>query len=163
VETLPGLVGREAVLREIRTALDEAAGGRGRLLLLTGDPGMGKSAVLLAAAGLAEARSFAVHRGQCVSELGVPPLWPWTQVLRSMAADGSDLDPWLVRHLIEVGGGIGAEEPAAPFRLYDAVASRDAPPSGRCCWLSTTCSGPTTDRSPYSASLPAGSGRARYG
>ena len=36
-------VGRDTALAELRTGLEEAVAGRGRLLLIAGEPGIGKS------------------------------------------------------------------------------------------------------------------------
>ena len=46
----PGLVGRQDVLTQLRRAVEDAARGRGRLLLLTGEAGIGKTAVAAEAA-----------------------------------------------------------------------------------------------------------------
>ena len=40
-----GLVGRQDVLAQLRRAVEDAARGRGRLLLLAGEAGIGKTAV----------------------------------------------------------------------------------------------------------------------
>jgi predicted ATPase len=48
-----GLVGREDVLAQLGRVVEEAAKGRGGLVLLTGEGGIGKSAVVAAAAGAA--------------------------------------------------------------------------------------------------------------
>ena len=49
-----GPVGRDDVLAELRRVVDEAAAGRGHLLLLAGEAGIGKTTMLTAAADLAE-------------------------------------------------------------------------------------------------------------
>ena len=41
----PVLVGRDGELGELLAGLDDAASGAGRLFLLAGDPGIGKSRV----------------------------------------------------------------------------------------------------------------------
>jgi Holliday junction resolvasome RuvABC ATP-dependent DNA helicase subunit len=51
--TFGSFVGRAQELADLRVALDDACTGRGRLLLLSGDPGIGKTrlAVEIAAGG----------------------------------------------------------------------------------------------------------------
>lgn len=45
-----GLVGRSDVLAQLGRAVGDAAGGRGRLVLLTGEAGIGKTSVAAQAA-----------------------------------------------------------------------------------------------------------------
>ena len=82
----PGLVGRAAELRALAAALARAAAGRGRLVAVTGEAGIGKTRLLeglVRAAGLPASR---VLRGRCPEQLGAPSYWPWTRVLRAHAA-----------------------------------------------------------------------------
>src|SRR6266516_3385775 len=65
VERGGGLVGREAVLGVAEAALDEMLSGAGQLLLVTGEPGMGKSAVLTEVARRGSHRGARVLRGVC--------------------------------------------------------------------------------------------------
>ena len=58
-----GPVGRDDVLAELRRVVDEAAAGRGHLLLLAGEAGIGKTTMLTAAAGFAESRGVRVGWG----------------------------------------------------------------------------------------------------
>jgi tetratricopeptide (TPR) repeat protein len=81
------LVGREPVLATARAALDECLAGTGQLLLISGEPGIGKTAVMAELAGEAATRGARVLRGSCWDG-GAPAYWPWVQVLR--AADLSE-------------------------------------------------------------------------
>src|SRR5262249_51458081 len=56
----PGRSGREAEMRRVRGLLAEAAAGHGSALLVRGTPGVGKSALLRAAAADATHRGFTV-------------------------------------------------------------------------------------------------------
>jgi len=56
----PGMIGREAEMRRVRGLLADAAEGRGSALLVSGTPGVGKSALLRAAAADATERGFIV-------------------------------------------------------------------------------------------------------
>jgi len=76
VERGGGLVGREAVLGVAEAALDEMLSGAGQLLLVTGEPGIGKSALLTVVARRGAHRGSRVLRGVCWRGDGAPPYWP---------------------------------------------------------------------------------------
>jgi hypothetical protein len=128
------LVGREPVLATADAALDEAMAGAGQFLLISGEPGIGKSALLAELATAATARGARVLRGGCWDGGGTPAYWPWTQVLRAAVEGGpggpglQDLGP--AARLLTVPAPHGADpapvpEPADPagarFQLLDAV------------------------------------------
>ena len=113
----PGsLVGRAPALDALGAALDAAMAGRGSLALITGDPGIGKTALVAHFAGRAAASGVAVAWGRCAEGEGAPAFWPWTQVLRATGglADGED-------HIGPQPGpaGRGAE---GRFLVFDRVA-----------------------------------------
>ncbi len=117
------LVGREHVRAALRAALDESRAGSGRTVLLSGEPGIGKSALLTWLIDEA-APDALVLRGFCWEGDGTPPYWPWTQVLRASGLPAGVLGEaaWLL-------GANGTQEPDtaaaavdAQFRLCDAVA-----------------------------------------
>jgi predicted ATPase len=54
VSGLGGLVGRRDVLAQLGRAVEAATAGRGQVALLTGEAGIGKTAVAAEAAALAE-------------------------------------------------------------------------------------------------------------
>jgi predicted ATPase len=126
VDSAHGLVGRVQWLDAIEASLGDAAHGQSRLLLITGEPGIGKSAMLRAAAELATEHGMAVYRAQCAPEPGAPPLWPWTQVIRALHRDLAAeqvIDPWIVSHLLEPGGEEQAvAETDRRFQLFEALA-----------------------------------------
>ena len=142
-------VGRERELGELAAGLDDAMAGRGRLFLIGGEPGIGKSALTDELADRARERGVRVLSGRCWEAGGAPPYWPWVQSMRSLLEDLRD-DEWrtyagsaaadLAQILPELGAGIDADpEPStldadtARFRLFDATAtflrgvSRDRP------------------------------------
>src|SRR6478736_10052509 len=90
VEPGYGLVGRDAVLREIHATIEGLTPGRGGFVLFSGEPGMGKSALLRVAADLATQRGVAVFTAQCAPEPGAPPLWCWTQLLEGLRAEQAE-------------------------------------------------------------------------
>ena len=79
-------VGREAALATLRAAWTEAASGSGRIALVTGPPGIGKTRLceeLGLEVGQAGARLLTARARDGE---GVPALWLWAQVLRQLAA-----------------------------------------------------------------------------
>lgn len=76
-------VGRQRELGELTMALDSSMAGRGRLVLLAGEPGIGKTHPAQELALEAEARGAQVIWGRCYEEEGTPPFWPWAQIIRS--------------------------------------------------------------------------------
>ncbi len=112
----PGLIGRDDVLAQLVRAVEELAGGRGGLVLLTGEAGIGKSAVVAAAAATAQGRGARVVWGWGWPGEGTPAYWPWVQVFRSLVAAG--------------GGPPGLRRPAPP-RWPGSCPSCRARPTGR--------------------------------
>jgi DNA-binding SARP family transcriptional activator len=80
-------VGRERELAVLLSALDDALAARGRLVLVGGEPGIGKSRLAEELAARAKERGALVVWGRCWEGGGAPPYWPWVQVLRACAAD----------------------------------------------------------------------------
>jgi predicted ATPase len=76
-------VGRRAELAALRGALAAAAAGRGRIVLLVGEPGIGKSRLAEAFEGWARVAGAEVLAGRCFEGPGAPAFWPWAQVLRA--------------------------------------------------------------------------------
>jgi predicted ATPase len=123
------------------SALSErlAAAGRGvgTVVLLAGEPGIGKTRTAEEFAAVAEEHGAAVLWGRCLEGEGAPPFWPWIQILSSHARDR---DSKILRAELGAGGADLAQlapllrerfpdlpplPAAAPdpsrFRLFDAV------------------------------------------
>ena len=97
---------------EESAALDDAlaAAGFGEVvtMLVSGEAGIGKTALLRELAGRASHAGVAVHWGNC-RELGEsPPFWPWIQVMRSMGEG-------------DVGGVALEHQPNDPFAMIDGL------------------------------------------
>jgi DNA-binding SARP family transcriptional activator len=73
------LVGREAELRQLWGVVEDLAAGRGRILLLVGPPGIGKTR-LLSEVSTSPAGRFTWLRGHCHSYGGLPA-WPFVEIL----------------------------------------------------------------------------------
>ena len=76
-------VGRQREMAELTSALDDAMTCRGRLVMLVGEPGIGKTRTAQELAAIAEARGAQVLWGRCYEEQGAPPYWPWVQPIRA--------------------------------------------------------------------------------
>ncbi|WP_173082491.1 ATP-binding protein [Phytohabitans rumicis] len=76
-----GLVGREGELAALDALLASALAGDGAVALVVGEAGIGKSAVVEAAAHRAAGAGVPVLAGRAVAEDGAPAFWPWQRVL----------------------------------------------------------------------------------
>jgi DNA-binding SARP family transcriptional activator/tetratricopeptide (TPR) repeat protein len=103
-------VGRGDELAQLVAGLDDAIAGRGRLFLLVGDAGIGKSRLADELIEVARARRVDVLVGRCWEAGGAPAYWPWVQSLRELGGDAlfeSERD---------------AADEGARFRLFDTTA-----------------------------------------
>jgi predicted ATPase len=75
-------VGRQREMGELKAALEEALSGQGRLVMLAGEPGIGKTRTARELASYAEAQGMQVLWGWCYEEAGAPPYSSWLQPLR---------------------------------------------------------------------------------
>jgi hypothetical protein len=112
-------------LRDLAAALGRARAGRGGFVLITGDAGLGKTAV--AAEALTTADGFQTIWSWCGSSPARDSLRPWLHVVRALATADADAarfistSPWLT-------GLIGGELPSTDvasetnrWQLFDAV------------------------------------------
>ena len=84
----PGFfVGRTRELTALGQGLDEARSGRGGIVLLEGDPGIGKTRIAEHFSQLAGRADAIALLGRCHEGAGAPAFWPWIQALRAYVAD----------------------------------------------------------------------------
>ena len=130
-------VGRDRELDELNTALEAALGGHGRLVMLVGEPGIGKTRTAQELASRAELRGAQAFWGRCLEEVGAPPYWPWVQPIRSYvqqtsaeqlqpelgrgAASLAELVPELREKLPGLGPPPALEPEQARFRIFDSI------------------------------------------
>jgi tetratricopeptide (TPR) repeat protein len=135
----PAFIGRDGELTDLLAGLDDAVAGSGRLFLLAGDPGIGKSRLAYEVAARAAQRGFKVAWGRCWEAGGAPAYWPWVQSLRACVrgVGGEELRPqlgagapFITQIVAEVAGVLPDVRPAPSadaeggrFRLFDAVAT----------------------------------------
>ena len=139
-------VGRMPELAELSAALRAVHKGFGRVALLAGSGGIGKTRLAQQIALLAQREGVTVLWGRCLEEAGAPPYWPWRQLIRSHLqftgpADAAGLLGGGLRDIagivpevaerFDVPAVAAAVEPApaatpsasqSRFRLFDAVA-----------------------------------------
>jgi len=132
-------VGREAELRLLTDAVADARAGRGRLVVVSGEAGIGKSRLTDEVAAHAKALGVRVLWGRCWEAGGAPAFWPWVQALRSLVRDA---DPDVLReqlgrtapevaHLLpelrelypDLAEPAALDSDGARFRLFEATAS----------------------------------------
>jgi DNA-binding CsgD family transcriptional regulator len=75
------LVGREGELVVLTSALDAVRGGEGRVLMLGGEPGIGKTRLVTELTRLAGEREIPTLVGRTLQEETAPALWPWWEAL----------------------------------------------------------------------------------
>jgi len=132
-------VGRDGELERLRKAFDEAFVGRGSMVMLVGEPGIGKTRAAQELETYARMRGAQVLWGRAHESSGAPAYWPWMQVGNSYTSsndptllndDMQGKAPELVRLFPWLRQGLNVGEPeqladpeAAQFRLFDAYAT----------------------------------------
>lgn len=107
------LLGRDDAVAAVVPALTSAAAGRGRVVVVSGEPGIGKTRLAEAVADLAEERGFRVGRGRWDAE-GSPPLHAWSRALAQA------LGPESVGEVLGPADG-GGDAASVSFRQADGV------------------------------------------
>jgi DNA-binding CsgD family transcriptional regulator len=131
------LVGRKSELGRLRGALDRLAEGHGGLVLVTGEPGIGKTRLVEELDTEATERGAFVAWGRVDEGHGAPPYWPWIQILAAIRSGGDrdlidgalDGVAEVIAPLLPQAGTFAADIPAAAtldpvharFRLHQAV------------------------------------------
>lgn len=132
------IVGRARELEVFRAAFDRMLAARRQLVLISGEPGIGKTRCAQALASVAEDQGALVLWGHCREDAGAPPFWPWVQILRAyveassldevrlnMGAAAKDIAA-LVPELLEVSHpnpqpNVASDSSPARFRTFDAI------------------------------------------
>ncbi len=81
----PGFVGRTPELEQLAAALDRAMGGAGSLVMLVGEPGIGKTRTADEFCAHARAAGAQVLWGRCYDGDWAPPFSPFMEALRDYA------------------------------------------------------------------------------
>jgi hypothetical protein len=96
-------VGRDRELDLRGTRLDDARGGRGQLVLVTGEPGIGKTRLAEELGRHAEAICVPLGWGRASEDEGSPPYWIFRQLARST---GRAMPGLLTRGAAGSGGAV---------------------------------------------------------
>jgi predicted ATPase len=106
------LVGRAGELAGFDGRLAGARARRGGLVLVEGDPGVGKTALANSVVGRARRAGMRTAWGACLEGEGAAAYRPWIQILRELGESGSALlDP--------VDPAVG--EAGSRFQLFDDI------------------------------------------
>lgn len=130
-------VGRRGEMAQLEATLAEALSGQGRIVMLAGEPGIGKTRTAQELTALAEAGGAMVLWGRCYEEEGAPPYWPWVQLIRDYvrrcdygqlssemgfgATNIADLVPEVHDKIPNLKPALDLEPEAARFRLFDSI------------------------------------------
>jgi hypothetical protein len=117
--------------------LETAQASRGRLFLVSGEPGIGKTRIAVEFTAQARERDARVLWGRCWEGTGAPAYWPWVQAIRSVLRS---IDPETLLEMMGPGAsdiaqmfpelhGLFPELPPLPsrdaesarFQLFDAT------------------------------------------
>jgi len=104
-------VGRDQELAQVRAALVAASAGGGRLVLVSGEPGIGKTRLTTAIVEMAGEYDVPVASGYAIDDPGMPPLWPWRRVARTVPALGVVLG-------VAADSGAAVDSAAARFAMF---------------------------------------------
>jgi tRNA A-37 threonylcarbamoyl transferase component Bud32 len=130
-------VGRIQEMTQLREGLKRALTGHGRLFLISGEPGSGKTRLTEELTTYARMRGCCVLVGKCFDGEGAPAFWPWVQAIRRYthdrepselhdvmgagAADIAQLDSEIRQRLPVLPTPPTLEPEQARFRLFDSI------------------------------------------
>ncbi len=132
-----GFVGRDRELNALLAGLEAARSGNGRVFLVSGEPGIGKTRIAVEFANQAREQDVRVLWGRCWDGSGAPAYWPWVQAIRSLfrsvdletladlmgsgAADIAQMFPELYAMFPELSSLPSRDADSARFQLFDAT------------------------------------------
>jgi class 3 adenylate cyclase/tetratricopeptide (TPR) repeat protein len=131
-------VGREAELEQLLRAVERAKNGHGGLVMVVGEPGIGKTRTIEEASSRARNAGFRLLWGRCYEGEGSPPYGPFAEILAEVSkeADSAELRKDLGSYgivMARIAPGLRDRLPDVPeppalqpdeerYRLLDAVA-----------------------------------------
>ncbi|MFF0370487.1 BTAD domain-containing putative transcriptional regulator [Micromonospora sp. NPDC005087] len=116
-------VGRDTELDRLRRAAETAAlRGQPTLVLLSGDPGAGKTALAETLTRRLAAEGWATAWGRSPEYEGAPAAWPWTQITDALAGPTDPSGGAGSGGAVD-GTGAASDPAVARFRRHRAVAS----------------------------------------
>ncbi|MGH3569353.1 MAG: BTAD domain-containing putative transcriptional regulator, partial [Pseudonocardia sp.] len=118
------IVGRAAELAALEAACDGAAGGCGGLVLISGEAGAGKTALVQQLVSGVSGQRWLTAVGRCSNGEGAPAGWPWAEVLAALVAvhpPEPELAEPLHRMVAHGSAPVPGDPALARFRLHRAV------------------------------------------
>lgn len=119
------LIGRASELARLRAIWDRAAAGAGQVVLLSGDPGMGKSRLLGTLVETMPGTEYGRIAAFCTPQTADSSLYPLTEPLRLTLGLAEDAEPDMIR----AATGKLSERLGLPSAAGDALASLLGAPS----------------------------------
>lgn len=130
-------IGRQREMDRLKAALEGALSGQGQLVMLAGEPGIGKTRAVRELAVHADRLGALVLWGWCYEGAGAPPFWPWIQALGPYVQQTapeqlrSQMGPGAAA-IAEIVVGVGGKLPELEmpptlepeqgrFRLFDSI------------------------------------------
>jgi len=130
-------LGREPETAQLCSGLADVLSGRGRIFLIRGEAGIGKTRLAQEVATHALSQNGQVIWGRCYEPEGAPPFWPWIQALRACVGVMESVDlrnamgpgasciaaivPELKEKLRNLNVPADSHSDASRFWLFDAV------------------------------------------
>lgn len=124
------LVGRVEELAVVWQAVESALAGHTGLVLVEGEPGVGKTRLVEEVTDAAHRRGAHVVWGNCLEDAGAPSMWPWVRAIGTVldALAPASREKWLTSelgYLVESDDRAPAEPEQADaggqFRLFERV------------------------------------------
>jgi len=125
------LIGREAEVARLRAALEAARAGRGQLVAVLGEAGIGKTRLLTELASLAAQHGMAVLVGHAYESEQILPYGPWIDAFRSSGLFGDTaildtLDAGVRAEIVRLVPALGDRSAAGamasePSQVFSAV------------------------------------------
>jgi DNA-binding CsgD family transcriptional regulator len=132
-------VGRDREFNALKSVLSSALSGQGRVVVLTGEPGIGKTRTAQELAAYGETMGARALWGRCYEGQGAPSYWPWIQIIRMYlqgcdserlrselgiaASDIADMVPGIRGAIPDLETPTGLDPEQARFRFFDSISS----------------------------------------
>jgi tetratricopeptide (TPR) repeat protein len=117
------LVAREVELKRVLAAADATATGNGRLVLISGEPGVGKTRLAQEVMLTVRNRRFLVAAGRCYEQQRSVPFYPFIDILSTLYSSSPESIHADVAlrwpHLLRLLPDVGAESSAQPTNKLD--------------------------------------------
>jgi DNA-binding SARP family transcriptional activator len=112
-----GLVGRDPELSRLTDTVEAAIAGHGTIVLIGGEPGIGKSRLAEALGRHAAACGARVAVGRAWEAGGAPAFWPWVQALRTLLREDQ------IDQISDLVGPALDESEGTRFQMFQSIAA----------------------------------------